>query len=120
MTAAILAGGGPDNEVAAASGVPCKALAQVDGRSLIDYVIEALRGARTVDEIVAVEAPSRSLSQSGVLPPDVPVVTARGDELIDTFVTAVEACPNEARVLIVTADLPLLTSEAVDLSLIHI
>ncbi len=114
MTAAVFAGGGSDNEVAAASAAPCKALAKIHGRALIDYVLEALRNARTVGEIVVIEAPSRSLSLSGALPPDVPVVAARGDELIDTFVTAVEAYPDEERVLIVTADLPLLTSEAVD------
>lgn len=114
ITAAILAGGGADNEVAAAARTTCKALAPISGRPLIDYVLDALRGARTVGAIVAIESPARSLSLSGLAPADVPIIAAAGERMIDSFVAAVEACPDQERVLIVTADLPLLTSEAVD------
>lgn len=114
LTAAILAGGGPDSEVAAASNAPCKALAQIGGRPLIEYVLDALRKAETVQDIIAIESPARTLSLSGAMPPDVPVFPAGGERMIDSFVAAVEACPTQEEVLIVTADLPLLTSAAVD------
>lgn len=114
IPAAILAGGGPDDVLAAAAGVPCKALVPVEGRPLIEYVVEALRGAETVGEIIAVEGPGKSLS--GGIGPDlgVPIFGAGGERLIDTFTAAAEACPGSERVLIATVDLPLLTSEAVD------
>ncbi len=114
LTAAILAGGGPDNEVAAACAAPCKALAEVGGRPLIEYVLDALRGARSVGGIIAIEAPSRTLSRSGAMPVDVPIFPARGERMIDSFVAAADACPTQDEVMIVTADLPLLTSAAVD------
>lgn len=114
INAAILAGGGPDDPVARAAGVPCKALVPVEGRTLLDYVLEALRNAETVDGIIAVEGPDRNLSRSGTELPDIPIVAAEGDRLIDTFTTAARACPDEERILIATVDLPLLTPEAVD------
>jgi hypothetical protein len=46
--------------------------------------------------------------------PNVPIVTADGPRFVDTLAAAVEARPDNERVLVVSADLPLLTSEAVD------
>ncbi|MFO8081248.1 MAG: nucleotidyltransferase family protein [Armatimonadota bacterium] len=114
MNAAILAGGGSDDSVATATGAPCKALVQVEGRTLVSYVIEALRDAETVGDICAVEGPTRPISLSDGLRPDLPIVTARGPRFVDTLSAAVEARPDDERVLVVCADLPLLTSKAVD------
>lgn len=114
MPAAILAGGGPDDEVAAAMGAPCKALVELEGRPLIEYVLDALRRAETVGEIIAVEGPVRPLSGSGRGWPEMPVITAPGRRLIDTFSAAAKAFPEHDRVLIATADLPLLTARVVD------
>jgi GTP:adenosylcobinamide-phosphate guanylyltransferase len=113
VIAAILAGGGPDDVVARATGAPCKALVEIEGRPLIAYVLDALREAETVREIIAVEGPSRSLSRyDGDF--GVPIVTAEGSRLIDTFTASAKAVTSGERILIVTVDLPLLTAEAVD------
>ncbi len=114
IPAMILAGGGPDDEVAAATGTACKALANLNGRPLIGYVIDALRASETVSEITVVEGPGRQVSLSNGSLPEVPIVSAQGDQLIDTFTAAARACDEGERLLIVTADLPLLTSESVD------
>lgn len=114
ITAAILAGGGPDDEVAAACGAPCKALAKLEGRPLIAWVVDALCAAETVRDIVIVEGQDQRLSRNDGALPDLPIVAAEGDNLIDTFTAAATACPQGDRILIVTADLPLLTPDAVD------
>lgn len=114
ITAAILAGGGPDDIVAEAAGVPCKALVPIEGRALIEYVMDALRAAETVGEIIAVEGPARPLSGERGRDLGVPIVTAEGNRLIDTFTAAAKAPTEGERVLIATADLPLLTAKAVD------
>ena len=114
ITAAILAGGGADDAVAKAAGVPCKALVPVEGRPLIDWVLDALRGAETVGDIIAIEGPKRALTNADGQCPDLPIATAQGGRMIDSFTAAVEARPEDDRVLIVTVDLPLLTSEAVN------
>ena len=114
ITAAILAGGGPDDEVAQAAGKQSKALAPVEGRPLIAWVLDALRASETVGEIIAVEGPGRALTESDGHRSDLRIVTADGSRLIDTFTMAAKACPKAERILIVTVDLPLLTPEAVD------
>lgn len=114
ITAAILAGGGPDDEVAQAAGKQSKALATVEGRPLIAWVLDALRASETVGEIIAVEGPGRALTESDGHRSDLRIVTADGSRLIDTFTMAAKACPKAERILIVTVDLPLLTPEAVD------
>lgn len=114
VSAAILAGGSSDDGVATATGAPCKALVELEGRPLIAWVIDALREAETVGEIVAIEGPGRSISLSDGRRPDFPIVTARGPRFLDTLSAAVEARSDDERVLVVSADLPLLTSEAVD------
>jgi len=112
MPAAVLAGGGPDDKVAKAAGAPCKALAEVGGRPLVAWVLDALHGAELVSEIVVVEGPTRPLSEQ--LSDPVRLATAQGPEVLDTFYAAAEALPESERILCVTADLPLLTSEGID------
>ncbi len=112
MPVAVLAGGGPDDKVAKATGAPCKALAEVGGRPLVAWVLDALNGAELVSEIVVVQGPAQPLSEQLVAPAR--LATARGPEVLDTFRAAVAALPESERILCVTADLPLLTSEAID------
>lgn len=112
LPAVILAGGGRDDKLALAAGAPCKALVRLNGRPLMAWVAEALQLSELVERVVAVEGPNRSLTDDGQ--PLLPIVTAHGTGFADTLLAAVEAFPNAERILVATADLPLLTPEAVD------
>lgn len=112
MPVAVLAGGGLDDKVAKAAGAPCKALADVGGQPLVTWVIDALRGAELVSEFVVIQGPTRPLSEQ--LSDSARLATAQGPAILDTFYAAAEALPQSERILCVTADLPLLTSEAID------
>jgi len=113
VPAAILAGGDATDKVALAAGVPCKALAEIEGRPLVSWVAEALALAQTVGAVVAVEGPTRALSGAGE-PAGVPVVTAAGPGFIDTMAAAAEAYADAETIVLVTGDLPLLHPEAID------
>ncbi len=113
IPAAILAGGDRTDRVAAAEGVPCKALVKVGGMLLVSRVAEAVGAAVAVDRLVVVEGPTGPLTASGVAVGE-EIVTARGPGFLDTLTTAAQAFPDAERLLVVTGDLPLLTAEAVD------
>jgi GTP:adenosylcobinamide-phosphate guanylyltransferase len=112
IPAALLAGGGADDKVAAAAGAPCKALAEVAGRPLIAWVLDALNAAEKVSEIVVAQGPTEPLR--GRLGDEIRVVTARGPDFLDTLMAAAEALGDAERMLLATADLPLLTPQALD------
>jgi len=112
MPVAVLAGGGPEDKVAAAVGAPCKALAEAAGRPLVTWVIDALRAAERVSQFVVVEGPDGGLSEQ--LGDQVRVVPARGPAFLDTVLAAADALPESERIVLVTADLPLLTPQAID------
>lgn len=113
IPAAILAGGDATDRVAATEGVPCKALVKVGGTLLVSRVAEAVRAAVAVNRLVVVEGPSGPLTASGMVSGE-EIVTAQGPGFLDTLTAAAQAYPDAERLLVVTADLPLLTSEAVD------
>lgn len=112
LPAAILAGGGREDGLAHESGASCKALVHFNGRPMIDWVAEALAESRLVADVVAVEGSDRALSRDAA--PELPIVAAEGPGFIDTMAAGVRAFPEADRVLVVTADLPLLTAEAID------
>lgn len=111
MPVAVLAAGS-GGKVAAATGVPCKALAEIAGRPVIAWVLDALREAERVSEIVVVEGPAGGLRER--MGEQARVVRARGPAFLDTVRAAVEALPESERIVLVPGDLPMLTPQAVD------
>ncbi|MEA3403970.1 MAG: nucleotidyltransferase family protein [Armatimonadota bacterium] len=111
VPAAVLAGGGATDRVAAAA--PCKGLVEVEDRPLVEWVLDALNGAQLVSEVVIVEGPTRPISATGRgLAAE--VISADGDGFIDTLTAAAQALDGHERFLVATGDLPMLTPEAVD------
>jgi hypothetical protein len=103
-----VAGGKADDRFRAATGVENRALAPVAGRPMAVWVLEALAAAETVDRIVLVGAEGLT---------DAPGARQRlrgGTDLIDTIEKGLGACPGAPFVLLVSADIPALTAEAVD------
>lgn len=110
VAAIVLAGGGRDDPLAAHFGAAAKALVPFKGRPLAAYVLEALRHSQGVNEIVFVglESPLLSPFACRRAPP--------GAHLVESLKNGVEAALklSPQRLLVVSADLPWLTSEAVD------
>ncbi|MDX1933365.1 MAG: nucleotidyltransferase family protein [Capsulimonadales bacterium] len=107
----VLAGGGMPAEMrAVAPEISCRALLPLNGRPMLDYVLPALvEGRRLSGNFGRLLVAGRDLPlpKNAVPVPD-------GDSMVDTLLTGVSALfPEETRLLVSTADVPLLTPEAV-------
>ena len=106
VTAIVLGGGNSDDAVAARFGVAVKALAIIAGQPMAAHVLRALRGAE-VERIVYVGPVTPALE--GLIDTH---VAARGT-MLENLQVGLAAIGDAQRVLVATADIPLLTSAAV-------
>jgi hypothetical protein len=110
IAALILAGGKMTPELAAVSGgATNRALIPLNGRPMLDYVIEAVRGG------LQERGGCRLLVAGDNLPlPADAVAVPGGTSLVDTILSGVAAlAPGETHLLLAMADAPFLTGEAV-------
>jgi molybdopterin-guanine dinucleotide biosynthesis protein A len=112
VPALVLAGGKTAPEFAAAAGVPetpgSRALAEINGLPMVGYVLRALQEASIIDRVLLVAPPGF---------PDHPEADERivaDRDLPGNILAGLERCQEAEFVLIVTADVPFLTPEAVD------
>jgi molybdopterin-guanine dinucleotide biosynthesis protein A len=108
VPAIVLAGGKSSPEFAAESGAEYRSQAEIDGWPMLRYVVHALKRAETIREVIVV-APSsfpREPEADQQLPGD-------GD-IGSNLLAGAAACGDAEFALIVTADVPFLTPEAVD------
>lgn len=112
IPALVLAGGKTPPEFAAAAGVPetpgSRALADINGLVMVRYVLRALQAASTIGQVILVAPPGF---------PDQPEADLRIEadrDFSGNIVAGLEYCKDTEFALIVTADLPFLTAEAVD------
>lgn len=105
MEAVILAGGQIPLALRSAVSAPERALIELDGRTLLDHVVESLRQTAPVSGIICVTTPLALAS----LPPDVRGLPA-GDRLTENLFKGARAAQSE-RILVVTGDVPLATSQ---------
>lgn len=108
----MLSGGKTPPDFAAAAGVPetpgSRALADINGLAMVRYVLRALQASSTIGRVIVV-APSGF--------PDQPEADERIEadrDFAGNISAGLEHCKNAEFVLIVTADVPFLTAEAVD------
>lgn len=85
-----------------------KPLYEIDGRPMIDRVIEAVQASR-IDRVLAVGSPSVPQTMAHV---EVPVIEGTGEGYVADLLAALSRV--EKPVLTVSADLPLLDGEAID------
>jgi GTP:adenosylcobinamide-phosphate guanylyltransferase len=106
VSAVVLGGGKSDDPLAAQFAVPVKALVPIHGRPMAAYVLRALRdgGVSSIAYVGPVTPELEGLVDT--------VVPARG-ELIANLQAGLEAIGNAKRVLVATADIPLLSADAV-------
>lgn len=91
-----------------------EALIPIGQRLMVNYVVEALRNSDNIKDII-VAGPLAEMA--GIFPANHKItLVPSGGTTIKSFLNALEAVPSDyqERVLVVTADIPLLTTEAVD------
>jgi len=109
VPAAVLAGGGDDPAFSRAYGVGGKWRVDIGGAPMIRWVLDALNSARAVSR-TQVCGPAAQLRAAGV---SEPVLACDGGNLSATLRAALEGA-NEHKVLVIAADVPLITGEALD------
>src|SRR5512143_1774551 len=116
MDAVLLAGGipQPDEPLYSYSNGGAKALIDVAGKPMIQWVLDALCGAKSIDRIVVI-----GLSAKAELPCTKPIsYMSNQGKLLENLkagtAKVVELNPNAEYVLFASSDIPGLTSEMVD------
>jgi GTP:adenosylcobinamide-phosphate guanylyltransferase len=108
----IIAGGTIHNpDLRAAAGVDVRALIDLHGKPLLQWVLEALRGARSLGRVCVVG--DAELLRPIAEPLGAQVIEQGADE-VDNLFRGVEALPGAEWVFMAASDLPMLTPEAVD------
>lgn len=111
MEVVILAGARNNGALQDYSESPYEAGIVVGGRTLLDYVIESVASLQEIGRLVVV-GPEECLGDEAragvwrVIPP--------GDGMVENLRRGLAALPGADKVLVVTADIPLLTREAVE------
>jgi GTP:adenosylcobinamide-phosphate guanylyltransferase len=119
FTAIVLAGDrGPDDPVARAAGVSCKALVPIGGRPMVLRVIDALRGASAIDSIIVCGTMARLCGRSPELDGLIAAGRVRWVESQATPSTsalaALTVLPENKLALVTTADHALLAPRTID------
>lgn len=114
MVVAFVLAGGYKNGLIRGQTLPVnEALIRIGNRYMVEYVVEALRASPYIDRII-VAGPVDKIQPIYQNCPDITLVQS-GDTVIETFKNAFNAFPPEGkRILVVTADIPLLTTQAVN------
>ncbi len=111
LTAVVLAGGPPDELVAADPSAPNKAFLDIAGTPLVARAIAPLRASARVGRIIAV-APAAARESAALAQAD--DVRLDGPRIADSLRSGILGLDAAQPVLIVTADLPVLSVAAVD------
>lgn len=110
MYDAIILAGGTCPWLKKLSGTEYRAVAMLDGRPLVSYIIDALLACDAINRIT-ISGSKKELSRID-LPREVQIVEAEGT-MLDNTLAAIKATKAIKPVLFVTDDVPLLTAEAV-------
>jgi molybdopterin-guanine dinucleotide biosynthesis protein A len=112
VDAVVLAGGEDRGEIAAETGIVHRSLLEVSGVLIIQRVLAALRGATAVDRVVLV-APGAV--QAAVVDGAVDERVDDGGSFASNVLSGVDAASHDVdSVLIITADIPLVTPAAIN------
>ncbi|WP_045233662.1 nucleotidyltransferase family protein [Deinococcus pimensis] len=103
--AVVLGGGDAGDPFAVGHGVPVKALIDLEGRPMAAYVLRALRESGRVDRVAYVGPLGEGMAEL------VDLNLADAGSLLANLEAGVNALGPQARVLVVTADVPLMTGE---------
>jgi len=108
VPALVLAGGKTRPEFAALAGVSNRALADINGLSMVRYVLRALQSAETVSRVI-LAAPTGFPDQ-----PEADERIAADGDLVDNLLAGLRSCAGSEYALLATADIPFVTPQSVD------
>ncbi len=111
-SALILAGAPNEGKLRESSPVAWEALIKVGSKTLLEHVLNALKGSSNIEQIVIV-GPMGAIREELGEDEDVLIVES-GDSFLDNILIGLHILKGVPKVLIVTSDIPLLTPEAVD------
>lgn len=103
--AVVLAGGTAKPRVEAVIGVRVRAMAVVNGKTLLSHVVDALSGVSGVGEITVVG----NVPESGAY-----VQVNDGGDFVTNIFAGLERCKGAAYALVSTSDLPYVTANSID------
>lgn len=109
--AIILAGGEKKKTLLGLSPQPYEALIEISGQPMVTFVANALAASGAVNRIFVV-GPEPALKQC-IFPPQTTVL-AGGQTIMETIRIGTEALGHQEKTLVATADIPLLTPDAVN------
>lgn len=109
--AIILAGGENSKYLSKFSPQPYEAMIEIAGKPMVSFVAQALSASQNVDRIFVV-GPVKELSRCDF--PDNVFIVESGATIIETIKFGIKALGHQRKVLFVTADIPLLTAEAIN------
>lgn len=109
--AIILAGGENSKHLSKFSPQPYEAMIEIAGKPMVSFVAQALSASQHVDKIFVV-GPVKELSRCEF--PENTIMVESGPTIIETIKLGMEALGHQRKVLVVTADIPLLTAEAIN------
>jgi GTP:adenosylcobinamide-phosphate guanylyltransferase len=111
VDAVILAGADNDGKLAGCDSARYEALIDIAGRPMIHYVLRAVKGCSRIGRVVVV-GPKQALAQ--VISSGDAILVERAGSIVENLKAGMRALGSPEKVLIVTADLPLLTTEALE------
>lgn len=111
MDAIVLAGAMNSGALRKVSPAAFEAEIEIAGRPMLDYVLQALRSVSVIQRIIVV-GPDSLLTSS--MRDKISLVVDRGDSLDESLMNGLNVLNVEEPVLIVTADIPLITREALE------
>lgn len=109
--AIILAGGSSNKQLNGASAQEFEALIDIDGKPMVTFVARALAASPYVNRIYII-GPERQLA--GCDFPANTTIVEGGRTIIETILIGMNQVSQNCKVLVATADIPLLTADAVD------
>ena len=108
----IMAGGPtPDSILETGEPEPERAFIDIGGRPMLDWVLDACRGSNICGHILCVGNASRLQETFGLRPEE---TIEQKKTMLENFIAGIEILKNNDRVMIMTCDIPLISSEAID------
>jgi len=114
MTVALVLAGGMKSELITQQQIHAEdALIRIANRFMVEYVVDALQGSPQIDKVI-IAGPFQQLEKVYAQSKFVQI-TPNGETTVQSFLNAYElVSPECEQILVVTSDLPLLTTDAVD------
>lgn len=111
---AVILAGGKAPWLKELAGTDVRCLAEIKGKRLLDYIVEALRGSGRIDGIMLAVSPEGAKQLEGKLPEGVGLCLSDTD-LPSTCLSAAKALGKleNPRVLFICDDIPMVTGEAI-------